>query len=210
MPEQESHSYLDNSEHPFKHLENSEGAVDIQDHLATLGLGFNSSAESVRRKAITLRGQHIQMGVPRDQTQSLTWALEQTGDCVNFTEFDSFYNRGRSLEEIRESRARRLDSNEKPFENLVGQDNSNMDSVYKSLNIIGKLSRFDLEYDCTVAEARFKARKAFRKFQIGNPESLQLLDDLRWLLKVTGDCQTDEGFLELVLNLDQLTGKLRL
>lgn len=95
---------------------------------------------------------------------------------------------------------RRLGPNEKPFEKLIADDHNDMKDVYNSLNVIGKLSRFDLEYDDTAATARFMAGRAIRRFKIENQDAIQLLSDLRWLLKATGDCPTDQDFVDLMLN----------
>jgi len=179
-------------EHPFRGFENVEGTPVITDHLSTLGLNFDSTVENVRGVAVSTRLRDANKGTTRFERDSLFWALQQTGDCTNPREFELFFNRGNSFEQIETQRAP-VDGNEKPFETAL----RNL-SPQAQARAVDYLSRINCEFTDTADEIRRRAMVAKYNIHKTDENALSNLQALRWILEVTGDCPTPESFLKFV------------
>jgi hypothetical protein len=98
-------STINGQSRPFSHLTNVEGTPMIADHLATLGLNFDSTVENVHGVAISMRLRDVNKGTTRFERESLSWALQQTGDCLAPDEFEDFFTRGTDFDKIAKKRS---------------------------------------------------------------------------------------------------------
>jgi len=75
-----------------------------KNHLETLNLTPESSAEDVRRAAISFRRKFEESGLNTDSVRALRWALEITNDAMDDREFLRFMLNGSSFENIESDR----------------------------------------------------------------------------------------------------------
>ena len=89
---------MDNAGLPFADLENprikneydQKKFEEESSFLNTLNLNTKSTADRVRRVAISLRRKFEEGGINVDTVKALKWALEKTSDCKDANEFLSF------------------------------------------------------------------------------------------------------------------------
>jgi hypothetical protein len=82
---------LENNELPFFYLTTHSPVEysfsDEKESLDTLGLNNESTADDVRRVAISMRVKMQETGLSSKSFKALEWALEKTNDCRNPREF---------------------------------------------------------------------------------------------------------------------------
>jgi hypothetical protein len=91
---------MDNSLHPFK------GTADVsqKEYLKILHLTAKSSAEDVRRIAISARRKFEESGLDAQTVRALEWSLKQTNDAMDDREFLHFLLNGLDFETIENNR----------------------------------------------------------------------------------------------------------
>ena len=82
---------LEDNELPFFYLTTHSPVEysfsDEKESLDTLGLNNESTADDVRRVAISMRAKMREGGLNAKSAKALGWALEKTNDCKNPTQF---------------------------------------------------------------------------------------------------------------------------
>ncbi len=73
-------------------------------YLEILHLAPSSTADDVRRAAISMRAQMREKGLNADSVKALQWALWRTNDCQTDEDFLGFLLQGWTFEEIEDNR----------------------------------------------------------------------------------------------------------
>jgi len=102
---------LGENDHPFRYLKGpglsyEDRVGNREEQLEVIGLAVESSADDVRRVAISMRAQMREKGLNAQSVKALEYALEKTKDCEDERQFLWFLLDGYSFEDIEGSRSR--------------------------------------------------------------------------------------------------------
>jgi len=96
---------LGENDHPFQYLKKSglsfeDQVANREKQLEVIGLTLESTADDVRRVAISMRAQMRGKGLNAESVKALEYALEKTKDCEDERQFLWFLLDGYSFEDV--------------------------------------------------------------------------------------------------------------